>query len=294
MPPRVGVPLVAVGPERTDDRALLGPRAGPGLGRRQAARDRRCTRRRVRDPLPRRRAAPGEWWSVRDGGRDGTVLAYGRLDIGWGGDAQILLAVGADPAGGGCRQLRAGPARGRGRGARHQLRLQHHPRARAARPGARLARGPWVPRRGGRRPAQAGRQHAGRAGAAAARRAPRRTTWRPTRAGRPRARRSRAVTSTWTSTATDGTAPGPAQGRGPPEVRNVSHARWAPPCQRGGGRGTRRRRAAPASRGRAARAGDRGPGTGSGATPRSAGPGPRTPRCRRAPRGDANSARNSR
>ena len=36
---------------------------------------------------------PGEWWSVRDGGRDGTVLAYGRLDIGWGGDAQILLAV---------------------------------------------------------------------------------------------------------------------------------------------------------------------------------------------------------
>lgn len=40
------------------------------------------------DPLP------GEWWSVRGG--DGTVVAYGRLDIGWGGDAQILLAV--DPS----------------------------------------------------------------------------------------------------------------------------------------------------------------------------------------------------
>lgn len=25
--------------------------------------------------------------------RDGAVLGYGRLDIGWGGDAQILLAV---------------------------------------------------------------------------------------------------------------------------------------------------------------------------------------------------------
>jgi GNAT superfamily N-acetyltransferase len=39
------------------------------------------------DPLP------GEWWSARDGE---TVVGYGRLDIGWGGDAEILLAV--DPA----------------------------------------------------------------------------------------------------------------------------------------------------------------------------------------------------
>jgi GNAT superfamily N-acetyltransferase len=43
-----------------------------------------------RDPLP------GEWWSAREGGPDGVVLGYGRLDIGWGGDAQILLAV--DPS----------------------------------------------------------------------------------------------------------------------------------------------------------------------------------------------------
>jgi GNAT superfamily N-acetyltransferase len=34
---------------------------------------------------------PGEWWSVRDGA--GTVVAFGRLDITWGGDAEILLAV---------------------------------------------------------------------------------------------------------------------------------------------------------------------------------------------------------
>ncbi len=39
------------------------------------------------DPLP------GEWWSVREGDAAGRVLAYGRLDVGWGGDAQILLAV---------------------------------------------------------------------------------------------------------------------------------------------------------------------------------------------------------
>lgn len=39
---------------------------------------------------------PGEWWSVREEGEDGQILAYARLDIGWGGDAQILLAV--DPA----------------------------------------------------------------------------------------------------------------------------------------------------------------------------------------------------
>ena len=37
----------------------------------------------------------GEWWSVRDG-EGGPVVAYGRLAIGRGGDAEILLAV--DPA----------------------------------------------------------------------------------------------------------------------------------------------------------------------------------------------------
>ena len=36
-------------------------------------------------------ALPGEWWSARDG--EGLVVGYGRLDIGWGGDAEILLAV---------------------------------------------------------------------------------------------------------------------------------------------------------------------------------------------------------
>jgi GNAT superfamily N-acetyltransferase len=41
------------------------------------------------DPLP------AEWFVVRDGD-GGTVVGYGRLDIGWGGDAEILLAV--DPA----------------------------------------------------------------------------------------------------------------------------------------------------------------------------------------------------
>ena len=39
---------------------------------------------------------PGEWWSVRADGDDGAVVAYGRLDIGWGGDAEILLAVDPD------------------------------------------------------------------------------------------------------------------------------------------------------------------------------------------------------
>lgn len=36
---------------------------------------------------------PGEWWSAREGGADGAVVGYGRLDISWGGDAEILLAV---------------------------------------------------------------------------------------------------------------------------------------------------------------------------------------------------------
>ena len=35
----------------------------------------------------------GEWWSVRD---EDEVVGYGRLDISWGGDAEILMAV--DPA----------------------------------------------------------------------------------------------------------------------------------------------------------------------------------------------------
>ena len=35
-------------------------------------------------------ALPGEWFVARDGDE---VVGYGRLDIGWGGDAEILLAV---------------------------------------------------------------------------------------------------------------------------------------------------------------------------------------------------------
>jgi len=35
-------------------------------------------------------ALPGEWWSARDGEH---VVGYGRLDISWGGDAEVLLAV---------------------------------------------------------------------------------------------------------------------------------------------------------------------------------------------------------
>lgn len=33
---------------------------------------------------------PGEWFVVRDGAE---AVAYGRLDIGWGGDAEVWLAV---------------------------------------------------------------------------------------------------------------------------------------------------------------------------------------------------------
>ncbi len=47
-------------------------------------------------PFEDGQALPGEWWSVREGSTGGSVLAYGRLDIGWGGDAQVLLAV--DPS----------------------------------------------------------------------------------------------------------------------------------------------------------------------------------------------------
>ncbi|NUR05403.1 MAG: GNAT family N-acetyltransferase [Nocardioidaceae bacterium] len=49
------------------------------------------------DPLP------GEWWVVRDRDAGDRVVGYGRLDIGWGGDAEILLAV--DP---GCQQQGVG------------------------------------------------------------------------------------------------------------------------------------------------------------------------------------------
>ncbi len=35
-------------------------------------------------------ALPGEWFVARAGDR---VVGYGRLDIGWGGDAEVLLAV---------------------------------------------------------------------------------------------------------------------------------------------------------------------------------------------------------
>ena len=38
---------------------------------------------------------PGEWWHVRDGD-DGPIVGYGRLDMTWGGDAEILLAT--DPS----------------------------------------------------------------------------------------------------------------------------------------------------------------------------------------------------
>ncbi len=34
---------------------------------------------------------PGEWWAARD--RSGRALGFGRLDVTWGGDAEILLAV---------------------------------------------------------------------------------------------------------------------------------------------------------------------------------------------------------
>lgn len=37
---------------------------------------------------------PGEWWAAVD--EDDRVVGYGRLDVTWGGDAEILLAV--DPA----------------------------------------------------------------------------------------------------------------------------------------------------------------------------------------------------
>ena len=48
-------------------------------------------------PFSKGEALPGEWWSARlvDDERD-HVVGYGRLDVTWGGDAEILIAV--DPA----------------------------------------------------------------------------------------------------------------------------------------------------------------------------------------------------
>lgn len=39
---------------------------------------------------------PGDWWSVRADGDDGRVVGYGRLDITFGGDAELLLATDPD------------------------------------------------------------------------------------------------------------------------------------------------------------------------------------------------------
>lgn len=36
---------------------------------------------------------PGDWWAVHADGEDGPVVGYGRLDITFGGDAEILLAT---------------------------------------------------------------------------------------------------------------------------------------------------------------------------------------------------------
>lgn len=41
---------------------------------------------------------PGDWWEVRDGD-DGPVVGYGRLDVTWGGNAEILLASDPDRQG---------------------------------------------------------------------------------------------------------------------------------------------------------------------------------------------------
>ena len=145
---------------------------------------------------------PGEWWSVREEGEDGQILAYARLDIGWGGDAQILLAV--DPA----RQEE-------GVGSFVLARLEDEAAARGINYVYNTIREheqrdlvhDWLVVRGFR-----GRSTATCASGSAAdrphrparpARAARRTTWRPTRAGGRPATRSRAGTSTSTSTATD-------------------------------------------------------------------------------------------
>lgn len=44
-------------------------------------------------------ALPGDWWSVREGSDDGPVVGYGRLDLTWGGDAEVLLATDPDRQG---------------------------------------------------------------------------------------------------------------------------------------------------------------------------------------------------
>ena len=71
-------------------------------------------------------ALPGDWWAARTS--DGTVVGYGWLDATWGGDAEILLAVDASAQQQGVGSFVHRAARGRGRAARPQLRLQHRPR----------------------------------------------------------------------------------------------------------------------------------------------------------------------
>ena len=122
-------------------------------------------------------ALPGDWWAARTA--DGTVVGYGWLDATWGGDAEILLAVDASAQQQGVGTFVLGPARGRGRAPRPQLRLQHGPRrAPAARRRARLARGARLPR-------LHERHHAAQAGG---RRRPAPGAGRRGREGRPRRR----------------------------------------------------------------------------------------------------------
>lgn len=47
-------------------------------------------------PFEQGDALPGDWWAVHEDGEDGPIVGYGRLDITWGGDAEILMAT--DPA----------------------------------------------------------------------------------------------------------------------------------------------------------------------------------------------------
>ena len=47
-------------------------------------------------PFDEGEALPGDWWAVHEDGEDGPVVGYGRLDITFGGDAEMLLAT--DPA----------------------------------------------------------------------------------------------------------------------------------------------------------------------------------------------------
>ncbi len=88
---------------------------------------------------------PGDWWRVTDEAGGGRGLRPAGHHLG----RRRRDPDGVRPGGAGrrCRELRARAPRGGGRVARDQLRPQHDPRgAPAARPRARLARGPWVPR----------------------------------------------------------------------------------------------------------------------------------------------------